>query len=170
MTKYQLTPNDGALVAIDVAKARNEVLIDIPGSGRRRRLTVLNERPDHDHLVELLRVSNLPIVCGFEATGNYRRPLAWRLLEAGFEVKLISSVALARTREALHNSSGFFHSRIGRCLTVNYSATPGDARSRPPKHKEIACMWSLAERLLNLQRDNDLQRFLVRRTANVRHM
>ena len=32
------------------------------------------------------------------------RRLAWRLLEAGFEVRLISSVALARTREALHNS------------------------------------------------------------------
>jgi transposase len=104
MTKYQLTPNNGALVAIDVAKARNEVLIDIPGSGRRRRLTVLNERPDHDRLVELLCAFNVPIVCGFEATGNYHRPLAWRLLEAGFEVRLISSVALARTREALHNS------------------------------------------------------------------
>ena len=104
MTKYQLTPNNGALVAIDVAKARNEVLIDIPGSGRHRRLTVLNERPDHDRLVELLRAFTVPIVCGFEATGNYHRPLAWRLLEAGFEVRLISSVALARTREALHNS------------------------------------------------------------------
>jgi hypothetical protein len=37
------------------------------------------------------------------ATGNYHRPLAWRPLQAGFTVQLISSLALARTREALHN-------------------------------------------------------------------
>src|SRR3546814_8013645 len=37
------------------------------------------------------------------ATGNYHRTLAHRLLTAGFELRLISSVALARTREALHN-------------------------------------------------------------------
>src|SRR5437868_5036476 len=31
------------------------------------------------------------------------RPIAWRLIEAGFDVRLVSSMALARTREALHN-------------------------------------------------------------------
>lgn len=44
------------------------------------------------------------MVCAFEATGNYHRPIVWRLAEAGFEVRLVSSLALARTREALHNS------------------------------------------------------------------
>jgi hypothetical protein len=44
------------------------------------------------------------VICAFEATGNYHRPVAWRLAEAGFEVRLVSSLALARTREALHNS------------------------------------------------------------------
>jgi transposase len=44
------------------------------------------------------------VVCAFEATGNYHRPIAWRLVEAGFETRLVSSLALARTREALHNS------------------------------------------------------------------
>jgi transposase len=43
-------------------------------------------------------------VAGFEATGNYHRPLAWRLLDAGVDARLILSVALARTRAALHNS------------------------------------------------------------------
>ena len=43
------------------------------------------------------------MIVGFEATGNYHRTLAHRLLSAGFELRLISSVALARTREALHN-------------------------------------------------------------------
>jgi transposase len=38
-----------------------------------------------------------------QATDNYHRPLAFRLLEAGITLRLISSVALARTREALHN-------------------------------------------------------------------
>ena len=36
--------------------------------------------------------------------GNYHRALAYHLTQAGFETKLISSVAMARTREALHNS------------------------------------------------------------------
>jgi len=40
----------------------------------------------------------------FEATGNHHRALAYHLATAGFEVKLVSSVALARTREALNNS------------------------------------------------------------------
>ena len=54
-------------------------------------------------MIAELRARSQPIVIGFEATGNYHRPLAWRLLEARFEVRLISSVALARTREAIHN-------------------------------------------------------------------
>lgn len=39
-----------------------------------------------------------------EATGNYHRALTYHLATAGFEGKLVLSVALARTREALHNS------------------------------------------------------------------
>ncbi len=103
MTRQQLTPPAGVLVAIDVAKARNEVLIEVPGSGRRRRLSVLNTRAEHDRLIALLSDLGQPVTCGFEATGNYHRPIAWRLLQAGFAVRLISSVGLARTREALHN-------------------------------------------------------------------
>jgi len=56
-----------------------------------------------DALTSDLAVIGRPIVVGFEATGNYHRTLAHRLLTAGFELRLISSVALARTREALHN-------------------------------------------------------------------
>jgi hypothetical protein len=103
MTTHQLTPAQGVLVAIDIAKARNEVLIEIPAHGRRRRLTVLNTRAEHDRLIDLLYRLGRSVTCGFEATGNYHRPIAWRLLQAGFEVRLISSLALARTREALNN-------------------------------------------------------------------
>jgi len=41
---------------------------------------------------------------GFEATGNYHRPLAHFLHTEGFHLELIPSLAVARTREAMHNS------------------------------------------------------------------
>ena len=104
MTTAKSIPPDAVLVAIDIAKVRNEVLIEASGHKRRRRLQVLNNRAEHDRLIEVLLDYGRPVVCGFEATGNYHRPIAWRLAEAGFEVRLISSLALARTREALHNS------------------------------------------------------------------
>jgi transposase len=63
----------------------------------------MNTRTEHDRLIELLLDYGKKVVCGFEATGNYHRPIAWRLLQAGFDVRLVSSMALARTREALHN-------------------------------------------------------------------
>ena len=62
-----------------------------------------NTRAEHDRLVALLSGLGQPVTSGLEATGHYHRPLAWRLRQAGFEVRLVSSVALARTREALHN-------------------------------------------------------------------
>ena len=104
MTNRDFIPTDAVLVAIDIAKVRNEVLIEAPDHKRRRRLSVLNNRAEHDRLIEILQDYGRPVICAFEATGNYHRPIAWRLAEAGFEVRLISSLALARTREALHNS------------------------------------------------------------------
>lgn len=103
MTNRQPTPSGAALVAIDIAKHRHEVLIERPGQSRRRRLTILNTRADHDRLIDILCSLGCSAIAGFEATGNYHRALVWRLIEAGIELRLISSVALARTREALHN-------------------------------------------------------------------
>src|SRR3546814_3615691 len=60
-------------------------------------------KADYDRLADELTAIGRPVIVGFEATGNYHRTLAHRLLTAGFELRLISSVALARTREALHN-------------------------------------------------------------------
>ena len=91
------------LVAIDIAKRRNEVLIAFPGAAKRKRLTVVNTREEHDRFIAYLIGLERPVIAAFEATGNYHRPIAWRLVEAGFDVRLISSLALARTREALHN-------------------------------------------------------------------
>ncbi len=101
ITIAQTTP---VLVAVDIAKARHEVLISVPGKKRRRRLTILNQLNDFERLVASLASYDLPVRVAFEATDNYHRALAYHLATAGFEVKLVSSVALARTREALHNS------------------------------------------------------------------
>jgi transposase len=103
MTTKQLTPPQAALVAIDIAKNRHEILIEPGPAMRRRRLSVLNNRAEHDRLVAALRDLGKPVIVGFEPTGNYHRVLAHRLIVARFEVRLISSMALARTREALHN-------------------------------------------------------------------
>ena len=92
------------LVAIDISKHRHEVLISVPGKKRRRKLTITNTLEDFQRLASSLSSYELPVRIGFEATGNYHRPLAHYLGQAGFELKLISSVGLARTREALHNS------------------------------------------------------------------
>ena len=103
MTKRCSTPADAVLVAIDMSKHRQEVLIERPEGGRRRRMTVMATKADYDRLATDLADIGRRVVVGFEATGNYHRTLAHRLLSAGFELRLISSVALARTREALHN-------------------------------------------------------------------
>jgi transposase len=103
MTTTQPTPAGVALVAIDIAKLRNEVLIELPDARRRRRLTVTNCRSEHDRFVAELQALGRSVTIGLEPTGHYHRPLAWRLVQAGFDVRLVSSVALAHTREALHN-------------------------------------------------------------------
>lgn len=103
MTNRDTIPPGAVLVALDIAKLRNEVLIEMPGQQRRRRLSVLNNRTEHDRLIDILKAFDAPVVCAFEATGNYHRPIAWRFMEAGFDTRLVSSMALARTREALHN-------------------------------------------------------------------
>ena len=41
MTTIQPKPAVSVLVAIDIAKVRNEVLIEIPGAARRRRMSIL---------------------------------------------------------------------------------------------------------------------------------
>ena len=85
MTNREPTPADAVLVAIDISKLRNDVLIELPGAVRRKRLTVLNTKTEHDRFVGLLGNFGRPVIAGFEATVNYHRPLAHRLLEAGIQ-------------------------------------------------------------------------------------
>lgn len=85
-------------VAIDVAKDLHVVVI---ATATQRRLYKLpNTLADVEHLITLLRDAPQPVRIGFEPTGVYRRPLAYRLVTAGFDVVLISSLAYSRFREA----------------------------------------------------------------------
>ena len=45
---------DAVLVAIDIAKHKNAVLVERPGSPRRRILTVINSHAEHDRLIDEL--------------------------------------------------------------------------------------------------------------------
>jgi transposase len=77
MTEITIAQDAPVLVAIDIAKARHEVLIAVPVKKRRRRLTVLNQLDDFNRLVTALKEYGRPVRVAFEATGNYHRALAY---------------------------------------------------------------------------------------------
>jgi transposase len=104
MTESNDTPPRVTLVAVDIAKDHHDVLIEPPFPGRRRRVRVANNRQGFEHLAGYLHGLKSSVLIGFEATGNYHRPLAYFLYQQDFELRLIPTVALARTREAMHNS------------------------------------------------------------------
>jgi transposase len=103
MTEHKNVHPAGSLVAIDVAKEWNLVLTT-SGSGDRRTFKVANRRTDHDRLVSFMKTLPGPVRVGLEPTGDFHRPLAYRLLSEGFQVVSISSVALARFREARYGT------------------------------------------------------------------
>lgn len=103
MTQSHGNTGEKVLVAIDIAKQRNAVLIQLPDESRKK-FVVANKLSDFQEFSAYLKSLKLPCVIGLEATGNYHRPLAYYLHQEGFELKLISSVAAARTREAMYNS------------------------------------------------------------------
>lgn len=102
MTKTHSTENC-VLVAIDVAKRYNDVLIHWP-SGKNRFFKVANTREDHLALTNFLTKQQATVIAALEATADFHRTLAYALAEAGIQVHLASSLACARVREALYNS------------------------------------------------------------------
>ena len=66
MTETTFTQGEPVLVAIDVANARHEVLIAVPGKKRRRRLTVLNQLDDFNRLIATLADYGRPARVAFE--------------------------------------------------------------------------------------------------------
>lgn len=103
MTLDNFSMEDRILVAIDIAKARNDVLVGLP-DGKNKKFKMANNASDYRDLSAYLKSLGTECCIGFEATGNYHRPLAHFLLREGFKLRLISSLAVARTREALYNS------------------------------------------------------------------
>jgi transposase len=104
MTNPQSTPEAVVWVAIDVAKDRHEALIEAPGWKSQKKFRVQNTAEEFRAFAEFLHGLALPVWIGFEPTGNYHRALVYFLHSEGFHLELIPSVALARTREAMHNS------------------------------------------------------------------
>lgn len=103
MTDHVQSKAYNSWMAIDIAKDFNVVMVETM-DGNTKRFRMANSASDHDRLVEVLRSLPQPCRIGFEATGNYHRTLAFRLVTEGFDVCLISSLASARFREVMFNS------------------------------------------------------------------
>lgn len=103
MTQPYGNTGEKVLVAIDIAKKSNTVLIQFPDESRKK-FIVANKLSDYQKFTAYLKSLGYPCVIGLEATGNYHRPLAYYLQQEDFYLKLISSMAAARTREAMYNS------------------------------------------------------------------
>jgi transposase len=65
-------------VAIDVAKATHQVLVETP-DGRRRSMRMTNTVPDIERLVAYLQALDAPCTIAFEPTGDYHRAVMHRL-------------------------------------------------------------------------------------------
>lgn len=104
MSLVQPTQLPAVLVAIDIAKLRHDVLIEAPGWKNRKRMILPNTAAEFRLFADFLHALKHPVRVVFEATGNYHRPLAHFLQTEGFHLELIASLAVARTREAMHNS------------------------------------------------------------------
>lgn len=103
MVKDNSNSSEKVLVAIDVAKMKHDVLYKLPGK-KPKKAKIRNRKQDFDDLIEKIVISDIHTIAAIEATGDYHRALATYLKNQGVEVVLVSSVALSRTREALHNS------------------------------------------------------------------
>ena len=90
-------------VAIDIAKTHQVALLEHP-DGRHRHFRIANTLEDFTKFSAFLSHSGCSCRIAFEPTGDYHRPLAHFLQTQGFTLAPISSVVVARTREALYNS------------------------------------------------------------------
>ena len=103
MTDSHSTATARILVAIDVAKAKHDVLVELPGTGRKK-MIIRNQRDEFQRLAAYLKSLGGTCRIALEPTADYHRCLAYFLGSQGFDVRIVSSLAVARTREALPNS------------------------------------------------------------------
>ena len=91
-------------VAIDVSKFKHDVLIEYPNQSRKQ-LKINNTQADYAALLATIKSFEMAeVTVGFEATADYHRCLMYFLQQSGIPCVLISSIATARTREALHQT------------------------------------------------------------------
>lgn len=91
------------LVAIDVAKLKHDVLVKHP-DGKTKGFKVANNKIDFDKFSAYLKSLGHEVRVALEPTADYHRLIAWHLIQNGCDVHLASSIACARTREAIFNS------------------------------------------------------------------
>lgn len=102
MTKLSVDQSN-ILIAIDISKDRHDVLLEL-SDGKHKAFKVGNHKADFDRFASYVRGLGLSCHIAFEATGDYHRALANYLHNQGFKLYLVSSIATARTREALYNT------------------------------------------------------------------
>ena len=100
MADHSNSTSEVNLVAIDIAKQWNVVLVK-ESSGLKRSFKVANTAVDHEQLVRFLSALPGQVRIALEPTGDYQRPLAFRLLQAG----LSSSFHLVRGTSSLSRSA-----------------------------------------------------------------
>lgn len=103
MTTDNSTKANILWVAIDIAKASNDILVELP-NGKKKTFKVVNRMEDYLQFIDYIKSFEVDCIAGFEATADYHRAFAFHLQKAGVQVKLISSFSAAKTREALYNS------------------------------------------------------------------
>src|SRR5690606_12016674 len=91
------------LLAIDIARRFNAVLIEL-ASGEQRRFKMTNSAQDFDRLLHFINATAGVWRTALEPTGDDHRAIAHRLMQAGVEVVIVTSVAQSRFREANFNS------------------------------------------------------------------
>ena len=82
-------------VAIDVAKATHEVLVE-RSDGARKCISVANTQADFEKLAKYLATLSPSCEVALEPTGDYHRPIANFLLRRGHKVHFVSSIATNR--------------------------------------------------------------------------
>src|SRR5947209_11550229 len=82
MTDPHSTASPRILVAIDVAKAKHDVLVEL-SDGRRRKMVVRNRRDDFQRLVAYLMSLDGTCEIALEPTADYHRALAYFLALTG---------------------------------------------------------------------------------------
>jgi transposase len=103
MTINTDTTSIATFVAIDIAKRRHDVMI-VQAENASESFEVANTLEDFQRFSAYLRSLPTPLQIAFEPTADYHRNIAWHLLQDGYDIRLVSSVACARTREAVFNS------------------------------------------------------------------